>query len=174
LPYQVFRSSPQKRKTVTRKESSDSESDFGDDDDDSDDDYEEKSALKPWQRKASEKRTSSRLDEVVASDGEEEMEDAGDDGTGAGRVVVEASLEDYQKITLPRRRLSRWCNEPYFKDAVVNCFVKLFIGENEQGKRCYRLCKIAGIETNRKGAYALPPVKNQKPVRQPTFDFYRF
>jgi len=80
----------------------------------------------------------------------------------AGRTLVEAGLEDYQKITLPRRRLARWCNEPYFKEAVLNCFVKLFIGENERGKRCYRLCKIVDVTSAK--PYQLPPVKNQKAV----------
>jgi RNA polymerase-associated protein RTF1 len=75
---------------------------------------------------------------------------------------MEAGLEEYQKITLPRRRLGRWCNEPYFKEAVMNCFVKLFIGENDLGKRCYRLCKIVEVKTHK--PYQLPPVSNQKPV----------
>jgi len=80
----------------------------------------------------------------------------------AGETIAEAELEEYQSITLPRRRLGRWCNEPYFKDAVMNCFVKLFIGENDLGKRCYRLCKIVGVKTQK--TYQLPSVNNQKPV----------
>lgn len=122
--------------------------------------------MKPWQKKANERRTSSRLDQVGASDDEDEddFKDEADEvgAAGAGRVLVEANLDDYQKISLPRRRIGRWCNEPYFKEAVLNCFVKLFIGENEQGKRCYRLCKIVGIGSSK--PYQLPPVKNQKPV----------
>lgn len=157
---------PQERKKVVRKEDSESESDFGDDDEDSDDDYEDSgAALKPWQKKALERRTSSRLDQVGASDDEDEAdmkEEPEDTVPGVGRVLLEADLEDYQKISLPRRRIGRWCNEPYFHDAVMNCFVKLFIGENEQGKRCYRLCKIVGIGSSK--PYQLPPVKNQKPV----------
>jgi RNA polymerase-associated protein RTF1 len=122
--------------------------------------------LKPWQKKANERRTSSRLDQVGASDDEDEddFKDEADEvgAVGAGRVLVEATLDDYEKISLPRRRIGRWCNEPYFNEAVMNCFVKLFIGENEQGKRCYRLCKIVGIGSSK--PYQLPPVKNQKPV----------
>lgn len=116
--------------------------------------------MKPWQKKARERR-SSRFDEVGESDDDDDgMDD--DDAMDTGAPIVEADLEDYQKITLPRRRLGRWCNEPYFKDATLNCYVKLFIGENEQGKRCYRLCRIVGVATSK--SYTLPPVKNHKPV----------
>ena len=122
--------------------------------------------MKPWQKEALEKRTSSRLRQVGASDDEDEndmKEGAQDAAPVVGRVLVEADLEDYQKITLPRRRIGRWCNEPYFAEAVMNCFVKLFIGENEHGKRCYRLCKIVGVKSS-SNPYQLPPVKNQTPV----------
>ena len=98
---------------------------------------------------------------------EDEEEDR-DDKLTQERVVVEADLEDYQKVTLPRRRLGRWCNEPFFEEAVMNCFVKLFIGENEQGKRCYRLCRIVGVETS-DFTYQLPAVKQEKPVRKHRF-----
>jgi RNA polymerase-associated protein RTF1 len=156
----------QERKKVV--DSDESESDFGDDDDeDSDDDYEDTAvAAKPWQRKAAESKTS-RLDQVEESDDDMADVDRGEDDANynQGRAATEAELEDYQKITLPRRRLGRWCNEPFFKDAVMNCFVKLFIGENEQGKRCYRLCRIVGVETNA-ASYQLPPVKKEKPVRK--------
>ena len=111
-----------------------------------------------------ERRSSSRLDQVGDSDDEDDIKEENEEVAAieAGRALVEADLEDYQKITLPRRRLGRWCNEPYFKEAVMNCYVKLFIGENDQGKRCYRLCKIIGVGTTK--PYLLPPVKNQKPV----------
>ncbi|KAL3945672.1 MAG: hypothetical protein SGBAC_000240 [Bacillariaceae sp.] len=160
----------EERKKVTRKDSSDSESSFGDDDDDdSDDDYEEsgKVSLRPWQKKAAESRKS-RLDQVEESDDEmEQADDKDDDDKYAGdtqRVVQEAELDDYLKITVSRRKLGRWCNEPFFKKAVVGCFAKLFIGENDQGKRCYRLCRIVDVQPAPKGSYALPAVKKEKPV----------
>lgn len=154
------------RKKVTRKDSSDSESSFGDDDDDdSDDDYEETGALKPWQKRAAESRKS-RLDQVEESDEEMNQVEEEDDKypEDTQRVVQDAELDDYLKITLSRRKLGRWCNEPYFKKAVVGCFAKLFIGENEQGKRCYRLCRIVDVQPAPKGSYSLPAVKKDKPV----------
>lgn len=156
----------QERKKATRKDESESESDFGEDDEDSDDDYDEGGvALKPWQKQASQRRTSSRLDQALSDDeDEDDIKEENEEvaALGEGRAIVEADLDDYQKITLPRRRLGRWCNEPYFKEAVLNCYVKLFIGENDIGKRCYRLCKIVDIKSSKN--YQLPPVKNQKPV----------
>ena len=143
---------------------SESESDFGDDDDDdSDDEFEDtgKAALKPWQKRAAEQKKS------YMEESSDEERDTGDGDEGermAQTNAVEADLEDYQKVTLPRRRLGRWCNEPFFKEAVKNCFVKLFVGVNEQGKKCYRLCKIVGFETSKTGSYQLPPVKKERPV----------
>ena len=122
--------------------------------------------MKPWQKKAMEPRTSSRLDQALSDDDEDEddIKEENEEVAAieAGQSIAEAELEEYQKITLPRRRLGRWCNEPYFRDAVMNCFVKLFIGENDLGKRCYRLCKIVDVKTHK--PYQLPPVNNQKPV----------
>jgi RNA polymerase-associated protein RTF1 len=96
-------------------------------------------------------------------DEDEDMEDVEDKGKSSDRVVKPAELADYESITLPRRRLGRWCNEPFFEKAVLKCFVKLFIGEDENGKRCYRLCRVVQVGTT-KQPYTLPPVKNQKAV----------
>lgn len=98
-------------------------------------------------------------------------DDASDVDGGTGKTAAEAGLADYQKVTLPRRRLGRWCNEPFFKKAILNCYVKLFIGVNEQGKRCYRLCKIVGVSAGEEGTYQLPAVKKERPVSD-TFVYY--
>lgn len=77
--------------------------------------------------------------------------------------VVEADLEDYLKITLPRRRLARWCKEPFFEQAIVSCFVRLLIGDHD-GKKCYRLCQISKVMKGKK-SYSFPPANpNEKPV----------
>lgn len=131
-------------------------------DEDSDEDYEE-AGLKPWQKKKAEK-TSKRLDkyEEPTASSDEEMADAGKERAPA----VEAELEDYMKVTLPRRRLARWCNEPFFDQAVIGCFVRLFIGESEDGKKCYRLCEIIGVdELPTEYNFPVPSNKKEKPVR---------
>lgn len=96
-------------------------------------------------------------------DEDEDMEDVEGEDKRSERVVKPAELADYELITLPRRRLCRWCNEPFFEKAVMKCFVKLFVGEDPNGKRCYRLCRIVEVGTT-KQPYTLPPLKNQKPV----------
>ena len=152
----------QERKKIAVKDS-DSESDFGDDDDDDDSgsEYEETSALKPWQKKAQEakakKKTKSRLDEYEDEDEDEVMEETRKTST---KAVKPAELADYLLITLSRTRLSKWCNEPYFEKAVKNCFVKLFVGENEEGKRCYRLCRIVAV-TKSDQPYDMPKAKKK-------------
>lgn len=137
--------------------------DFGsDEDEDSGSDYEEDVVkLKPWQLKSKAAKTSSRLDrhEQPFASSDEEMEDV-----SAPAPVVEAELEDYMKVTLPRRRLARWCNEPFFNQAVLGCFVRLFIGESEDRKKCYRLCEIVGVEKS-KSEYKFPTTaSHEKPV----------
>ena len=156
----------QERKKVVVRDSEESASDFGDDDDDedSDDDYEEVGALKPWQKKAQEakakKKTKSRLDEYEDEDEDDAMEET---RKTSSKAVKPAEIDEYMLVTISRARLGKWCNEPYFGRAVMNCFVKLFVGENEEGKRCYRLCRIVSVDRS-KQPYALPKVKKEKAV----------
>ena len=98
-------------------------------------------------------------------------DDASDDDGGTGKAAAEAGLEDYQKVTLPRRRLARWCHEPFFKRAVINCYVKLFIGTNESNKRCYRLCKIVGVSSSEEGSYQIPMAKSNAKKERPVSCF---
>jgi RNA polymerase-associated protein RTF1 len=154
----------QERKKIVVKES-ESESDFGEDDEDSDDDYEE--TLKPWQKKAQEakskKKTKSQLDEYEDEDDDAVMEEAPKTGS---KFVKPAELEDYMLVTISRARLAKWCNEPYFEKAVMKGFVKLFVGENEEGKRCYRLCRIVSVDKS-KQPYSLPKAKNASRKEKP-------
>ena len=128
--------------------------------------------LKPWQQKGKKKKT------VAESSAEEDDESMGDveydeegvhpttpGGSGGQRRTedVEADLEDYIKVSIPRRRLVRWCNEPFFEKAVKNFYVRLGIGrDNKSQKACYRLCRITGIIS--KNEYSFPPAENRKTV----------
>lgn len=157
--------SPQDRKVLLerKEEEDDSELDFGDDDDeDSDDDYKEESFVKPWQQKKKLLRKSSQLDrdesDYSSSDEGEAPKLEGEKGADP-----EAELADYIKVTIPRRRLAQWCSEPYFEGVVMNCFVRLGIGEID-GKKCYRLCEIVGVVPS-KSEYKFPAThKHSKPV----------
>jgi RNA polymerase-associated protein RTF1 len=131
------------------EDSSDSEIDF-DDEDDSDEDFEDKA--KPWQDSKGKKKATSDDDMEVDDD---EEEDDKDDKVNDANAATEAALADFQKITIPRRRLDRWCNEPYFKDAVLNCYVRMFIGEDDQGEKQYRLCEIVDVMMGKK-TYKFP------------------
>ena len=156
----------QERMTVIQQkeeEEEESELEF-DSDEDSDEDYEDAVMLKPWLKKKPEK-TSARLDRYEPSASSDE--EAADVSERA--PPVEAELEDYMKVTLPRRRLARWCHEPFFDRAVIGCFVRLFIGESEDGKKCYRLCEIVDVDKGT-SEYNFPAASSrEKPVSMDDF-----
>lgn len=139
--------------------------------DDSDEEYED-AGLKPWQKKQAAKSTVSRLDQGDGSDMEIDEDD--DEAAGkskrrprtssAGGTDADAGLEDFLKVTIPRRRLARWCNEPFFQAAVLECYVRLFIGEDDKENKVYRLCEIVDVKTDKK-TYKFPTVnRDEKPV----------
>lgn len=142
-------------------EESDSDLDYGRDSDDSDDDYEE--TMKPWQMKGK-KKAATQLQAAESSDESMvEVEEEDKDEPVKRTEDVEAEQEDYAKVCIPRRRLIRWCNEPYFLNAIKNFYVRIGIGrDNKTQKACYRLCKIDGIVT--KDAYTFPVSEGQNPV----------
>ncbi len=154
--------------------SDDSDLGFDDDDDDSDEDYDEDVQLKPWQKKDRAARsTVSRLDKAGDSSDDMDIDDEDEEEAVAKKkevraakalTDVEAGLEDFIKVTIPRRRLARWCNEPFFNAAILECFVRLFIGEDENGEKVYRLCEIVDVVTTNK-TYKFPVAKKgDKPV----------
>lgn len=118
--------------------------------------------IKPWQEKGKKKQ--------LSEDSDDEFEVAAEDNqqTPMGSITrrtedPEAEVEDYYKVMVPRRRLIRWCNEPFFEKAVKNFYVRLGIGrDNVTQKPCYRLCKIVGVAS--KNEYSFSPVENQRQV----------
>jgi RNA polymerase-associated protein RTF1 len=163
-----------------------SDIDFGDDDEDSDDDYEAEGFLS----KLRQKKTGSSTAAAAASplDRHKDYDDGESDddrmaktrqrdssgGGGGGGAVVEATLEDYIQITLPRRRLARWCHEPFFNQAVIGCFARVFIGPDKAtGEKMYRLCEIVDV-TKGKKEYKFPAVPNEKPVSSKKILHLRF
>lgn len=69
-----------------------------------------------------------------------------------------AGVDDFKKCTIPRRRLARWCSEPFFEAAVLNCFVRVLIGEDDEGVKVYRLCEITDVKVGVK-VYKFPITK---------------
>jgi len=143
------------------EEESDSDLDYGRDSDDSDDDYEE--TMKPWQMKGKKKATTQLQAAESSDESMVDVEEEDKDEPVKRTEDAEAEQEDYAKVSIPRRRLIRWCNEPYFVNAIKNHFVRIGIGrDNKTQKACYRLCKIDGIVE--KDAYTFPASEGQSAV----------
>jgi RNA polymerase-associated protein RTF1 len=141
------------------KDESDSDLDYGKDSDDSDDDYEDSTMIKPWQQTA---RKTTQLERESSED--ESFDERRGKEPGRKRAEdIPADLQDFSLVTIPRRRLIRWCNEPFFEDAIKQCYVRLGIGrDSKTQKACYRLCKVIGVESKKE--YSFPPELNQMPV----------
>ena len=137
-----------KDRTVNKNDS-ESELDYGSEASD------EEFIEKPWNKPYKAKR----------GFGNEYLSDDADDvgGRSSQKSFIEADLKDFLKVTIPRRRLSRWCNEPYFDKAVMNFYVRLAIGRDKAtAKPCYRLCKIVGVKVGKE--YKFPSYSGQKQV----------
>jgi RNA polymerase-associated protein RTF1 len=144
-----------------KNDDEESDLDYGDDnDDDSDDDEDYAEEVKPWQKK----KKSSRLASLpIADDDVSDDDERQEDKRRVQKVFVEAGTTDYAKVTIPRRRLIRWCNEPFFEQAVLNFYVRVAIGRDKLTQRpCYRLCKIVGI-VSKKEQYTIDDQSNQYP-----------
>ena len=148
-------------KHAAPEEESDSDDDYGGGDSDDDSDYDEgKPSM--WQ-KLSKQQKKSQVDDL--SEDEDEDQEENRRGSVERRTEdADAELEDYHKVYIPRRRLMRWCNEPYFENAITNFYVRLGVGrDSKTQKPCYRLCKILKIVT--KDEYSFPQVENQPRVK---------
>ena len=122
--------------------------------------------LKPWQQKGKKVQLAESSDDDASMGMDDDQPSS--PGTQRRNEDFEAALEDYTKVSIPRRRLMRWCNEPFFKEAVKNFYVRLGIGrDNKTQKACYRLCRITGIVS--KNEYSFPSVDNRKPVSLASF-----
>ena len=128
-------------------ETSDSDEDFGSSSDDDDEDY-----ARPWDIRDNENESAKRSDTV---DKEEEQ-------AKKPHYGIEAVYEDYKTICLPRRRLARWCNEPFFEKAVINSFVRFGLGIHKQTKKqVYLFCKVVGVVPSSQ-RYAFPKIAGHK------------
>jgi RNA polymerase-associated protein RTF1 len=143
---------------------SESDLDYGRDSDDSDDDYEEGTMLKPWQQhRGKTKQQSETSDDESTGAWVDDNRRSSNKSIEKRTADAEATLEDYYKVSIPRRRLVRWCNEPFFEMAVKNFYVRLGIGrDNMTQKACYRLCRVTGLAV--KSEYSFPPDQNHNVV----------
>ncbi|KAG9291042.1 hypothetical protein G9A89_012914 [Geosiphon pyriformis] len=56
----------------------------------------------------------------------------------------ELQFEDLRSIQITRRLIEKWMFSPFFKETVVGCFVRLYIGTKD--KPIYRVCEIISVE----------------------------
>lgn len=157
----------QQKKHLTQIEDDASDLDYGsEDNDDSDEDYNEK----PWAMKKavdlgkeSSKITSSQKN----ADDMEEVHDKDEDNPRVvPRTFTEAEYEDYKNVTIPRRRLIRWCHEPFFEKAIQNYYVRVTIGRDPASQKpLYKLSKILDIVVKENEEYDFPAEPGKLPVR---------
>ncbi len=62
----------------------------------------------------------------------------------SGGEEVGPSLFDINDCRVPRQSLEKWVNEPYFREAVKDAFIKICVG-NWEGKPVYRLSHVEGV-----------------------------
>jgi RNA polymerase-associated protein RTF1 len=146
----------QDRIDAKKDEKDDSDYDYGDDDDDDSDDDAD---YKPWADKT---KKETRLERMARDDSEQSDDE---DKVTGNQVFEEADLDEYRLVTIPRRRLARWCNEPYFEKAVMDFYVRLAIGRDQRTQKpCYRLCKIVGVKSSTQYQFPQTANSNEKPV----------
>ncbi|KAH8269490.1 hypothetical protein KR018_004345 [Drosophila ironensis] len=67
-----------------------------------------------------------------------------DDEKAAKSPVYITNREDLNKLRLSRYKMERFVNLPIFESTVLNCFVRISIGNNGQ-KPVYRVAEIVGV-----------------------------
>lgn len=101
----------------------------------SDDSEDSDSGEKPSDRRSTSSRSSS-------SDSEDDESQA----TVYKKPVHVSTLAEMNKLRISRHKLERFINLPIFDKTVLNCFVRINIGNNAQtGKIVYRVAEIVGV-----------------------------
>jgi RNA polymerase-associated protein RTF1 len=155
----------QKKRIAQAEEDEASDLDYGsEDNDDSDEDYDEK----PWaMKKATEViKESSKVASSQKDSDDMEVDDKNEESPMAvSRTFVEADYADYKMVIIPRRRLIRWCHEPFFDKAVENYYVRIMIGNDPMTQKpLYKLSKIMKVDPNENTEYEFPAEPGKPPV----------
>lgn len=86
-----------------------------------------------------------------------------DDEKAAKSPVFITTREDLNKLRLSRFKMERFVNLPIFESTVVNCFVRISIGNNGQ-KPVYRVAEIVGVVETGK-IYTLGTTRTNRGLR---------
>lgn len=79
------------------------------------------------------------------------------------KPVFVDTKEELNKIRLSRHKLEKWVHSPFFKRAVIGCFVRIGIGMNH-GRSVYRIAEIVDVcETGK--VYQLGHTRTNKGLR---------
>ncbi|XP_002018128.2 RNA polymerase-associated protein Rtf1 [Drosophila persimilis] len=96
----------------------------------------------------------------ISSKASSESED--DDKTTKSPVFI-SNREDLNKLRLSRHKMERFVNLPIFESTVLNCFVRISIGNNGQ-KPVYRVAEITGVVETGK-IYSLGTTRTNRGLR---------
>jgi len=86
-----------------------------------------------------------------------------DDEKVPQRPVFITTREDLNKLRLSRYKMERFVNLPIFESTVLNCFVRISIGNNGQ-KPVYRVAEIVGVVETGK-VYSLGTTRTNRGLR---------
>ncbi|KAI8037599.1 RNA polymerase-associated protein Rtf1 [Drosophila gunungcola] len=86
-----------------------------------------------------------------------------DDEKVPQRPVFITTREDLNKLRLSRYKMERFVNLPIFESTVLNCFVRISIGNNGQ-KPVYRVAEIVGVVETGK-IYSLGTTRTNRGLR---------
>ncbi len=53
--------------------------------------------------------------------------------------------ENLERVRLSRNKLEKWCHLPFFAKVVSGCFVRIGIGQNNEGRPVYRVGEILEV-----------------------------
>lgn len=137
-------------------------------------DDDEKAVKKKSSSSSSSSSSSDESDDDKGRRRSDKDDDDGDADAGSEEEVKEKeedfvlTLEELSKIKISRFRVEQWCHSPFFKDTVVGCFVKVFIGLRERSSSVekvpvYKLCQISNISEGQR-TYQLEGTRTNKVV----------
>ncbi len=85
------------------------------------------------------------------------MEGSRSQAVAAPTHTSKISLEDINSLQLKRQALEKLIEEPFFADFVPKKFVRMNIGQKEDGTAVYRMCEVIGVDETSTKMYAINP-----------------
>jgi len=113
--------------------------------------------------KRSGKRYPSKRPSTSSSSSSSDSDERQEKGHRSKKTLFVTTKEQLRRIRLSRHKLEKWVHTPFFKRAVVGCFVRIGIGMHNS-KSVYRIAEIIDVcETGK--VYQLGPTRTNKGLR---------